>query len=209
MAQAPERRIYGPERMLAFSDGVIAVAMTLLVLDIRLPPMSGSVGDSQLADALVEILPKLGMYALSFVVVGSIWLAHHQKFSYIERVDRRLMQLNLLFLMSVGLVPFVTSLVSEYSNKVATMAYAASMMTTLLLLAATGWYAARHADLIAKTAPRDIGRELILVPLLSAAVFAASIGVAAVDSTAGRLMWVLTFPVTLFAVLKLPRMPDA
>ncbi|MFZ2155859.1 MAG: hypothetical protein WAV72_07050, partial [Bradyrhizobium sp.] len=95
------------------------------------------------------------------------------------------------------------------SNKVATMAYAASMMTTLLLLAATGWYAARHADLIAKTAPRDIGRELILVPLLSAAVFAASIGVALLDSTAGRLMWVLTFPVTLFAVLKPPRMPDA
>ncbi|QWG12318.1 DUF1211 domain-containing protein [Bradyrhizobium sediminis] len=208
MAQAPVRRIYGPERMLAFSDGVIAVAMTLLVLDIRLPPMSGSVSDSQLADALVGILPKLGMYALSFVVVGSIWLAHHQKFSYIERVDRRLMQLNLLFLMSVGLVPFVTSLVSEYSNKVATMVYAASMMTTLLLLAATGWYAARHADLIAKTAPRDIGRELILVPLLSAAVFAASIAVALLDSTAGRLMWVLTFPVTLFAVLKLPRMTD-
>ena len=80
------------------------------------------------------------------------------------------------------------------------MAYAASMMTTLLLLAAIGWYAMRHADLIAKNAPRDISRVLILAPLLSAAVFAASIGVASVNSSAGRLMWVLTFPATLFTL---------
>ncbi len=206
MTEAPQRRIYRPERMLAFSDGVIAVAMTLLVLDVKLPPTGGSITDSQLADALVGILPNLGMYALSFAVVGSIWLAHHQKFTYIEYVDRRLMQLNLLFLMSVGLVPFVTSIISEHDNRVATMAYAASMMTTLLLLAAIGWYAMRHADLIARNAPRDISRVLILAPLLSAAVFAASIGVASVNSSAGRLMWVLTFPATLFTLFgKSPR----
>jgi len=199
MAEESKDKFYRPERTLAFSDGVIAVAITLLVLDLRLPPLGEKVSSAMLLAALVQIAPKLAMYALSFGVVSMIWIGHHRKFTYIRRVNPRLIEINLVFLMFVGLVPFVTDIVGEYANAAATIIYAPTLTITSLASLATWWYAERTPGLRAETVPEIERREIILSPLLNAGVFAASIPVALWSSTAGRLTWLLLIPGALFA----------
>ena len=117
MASRAEDQTFKPERMLAFSDAVMAVAITLLVLDLKLP---GNVSDAELGHALHASLPNLAAYALSFVVIGLLWIGHHQQFSQIRRVDGVLIWLNLFFLLTIALIPFVTSLLSEHGDALAT-----------------------------------------------------------------------------------------
>jgi uncharacterized membrane protein len=93
----------------AFSDGVFAVAATLLVLNIDIPPHA----DGRLLAALVAQWPAYAAYAVSFLTIGIIWVNHHAIFERIQRVDRRLQFINLLLLTSIALIPFGTRLVSD------------------------------------------------------------------------------------------------
>ncbi len=128
-----DRKTYAPERLLAFSDAVMAVAITLLVLDLKLPE---GVSDADLGAVLRGSLHGVGVYALSFVVIGLFWMGHHQQFSNIRRVDGPLMWLNLLFLMTIGLIPFVTSILSDHGDELPTMLYAGVLVAACLVSAA-------------------------------------------------------------------------
>src|SRR3954452_15638233 len=77
----------GTERITAFSDGVFAISITLLVLDLRLPEASGPLSDLALAQALWGLAPRVYAYALSFVVVGMYWIAHHRVLRWVRRFD--------------------------------------------------------------------------------------------------------------------------
>jgi uncharacterized membrane protein len=93
----------------AFSDGVFAIAITLLVLDIHIPPS----GFHDLAAAIVHEWPQYLGYATSFVTIGGIWLAHHAIFNRLSYANRRVMQINLLLLMAVSFLPFPTRLMAQ------------------------------------------------------------------------------------------------
>jgi uncharacterized membrane protein len=94
----------------AFSDGVFAIAITLLVLDIHVPaPGSGTLGHELLAQ-----WPSYAAYAISFFTIGIIWINHHAAFSRLRSVDHSILILNLLLLLSVGILPFTTSLMATY-----------------------------------------------------------------------------------------------
>ena len=97
-------------RLEAFSDGVIAIAITLLVLEISVP--HADAGD--LGDALLDQWPSYAAFGLSFVVIGIMWVSHHSMFERIAAVDRRLLFLNLLLLLGIGFLPFPTALLAEY-----------------------------------------------------------------------------------------------
>jgi uncharacterized membrane protein len=99
-------------RAAAFSDGVLAIAVTLLVLDLRVPVRATLEGS--LADALGHEWPSYAAYVTSFLVVGIIWVNHHAVFELLGRVDRIVLFLNLLLLMLVAAIPFTTSLFAEY-----------------------------------------------------------------------------------------------
>jgi uncharacterized membrane protein len=125
-------------RIGAFSDGVMAVAITLLVLNIE-PP---SVSDDDLSDALVDLIPSFGAYILSFALVGRYWVIHHGLFATFVRFDGLLLTLNLAFLSLIVLVPFATNLVDDYS----TVPLAAACFGAVLGLAAlTHWLMTFHA----------------------------------------------------------------
>jgi uncharacterized membrane protein len=100
--------VRGTGRVEAFSDGVLAVAITLLVLDLRLPRVEGS-----LWHALLVLWPAGAAYVTSFIVIGVMWANHHSLFDGIARVDRPLLFLNLLLLLVIVTVPFSTSLVAD------------------------------------------------------------------------------------------------
>lgn len=114
----------GLDRLIFFSDAVVAIAITLLALEIRLPPSAGQLSNQELLRQLVDIWPSYLGYVVSFLVIGAFWIGHHRKFRLIQRYNSRLLFLNLLMLMTVAFIPFPTAVLSEYGNRTATIFYA-------------------------------------------------------------------------------------
>jgi uncharacterized membrane protein len=163
--------MYKVDRLTAFSDGVIAIAITLLVLGLEVPSVH-EVPEQQLTTYLVESMrPFLG-YISSFVLVGTYWLQHYAIFHYIERADRPLIALNGLFLLSISFVPFPTGLQSAYRHdELAMILYAGTHIvcgSSLLLI----WiYASAGHRLInrrtSSSVIRSMSRRIAFTPILS------------------------------------------
>lgn len=140
----------GRNRVEALTDGVFAVAMTLLVLDIKVPELEQAVASAELPYRLLALWPKFLSYAISFVILGVYWVGHHLQLSFIRSADRPLLWINILFLLWVALVPFSTALLSEYTkHRLAIAVYGGNMIAIGLTLALHWWYATarrRHVD---------------------------------------------------------------
>ena len=102
------------DRLIFFSDAVFAIAMTLLVVEVKLPPLAEPVSESALAQALVDLVPQYIGFLVSFLVVGRFWVGHHRTFARLRRTDDRLVSLNLWLLLTIAFMPFPTTLVSHY-----------------------------------------------------------------------------------------------
>lgn len=142
----------GTARLETFSDGVFAIAATLLILEIGVDTRSRDLGDE-----LVHIWPSYLAYATSFLVIGIIWLNHHHCVSLMGRVDRTFLFVNLLLLLVVSFIPFPTKLVAEYLNRPDERSAVFAYASTLLLMAITynlWWrYARRNRRLILDGVP--------------------------------------------------------
>jgi uncharacterized membrane protein len=138
-------------RVEAFSDGVFAIAITLLVLEIRIEPS----GFEHLWRALADEWPSYLAYVTSFLTVGGVWLAHHGLFTRLRFVDPALMRLNILLLMAVSFLPFPTGLMaealrgSEAAERAAVVVYGATALVIEALLATAWRYAASRPGLLA------------------------------------------------------------
>ena len=142
------------DRIVNLSDGVFAIAITLLILDIRVPNVPENMVSSQLLGALLSLWPKYLGYILSFVGISAFWIIHHSIFRPIGSYDRILLYLNFLFLMVVAFVPFPTSLLGEYGDHQLPVAiYAATLAVGRLLLTAIHWYSTRNDRLLGE--PQD------------------------------------------------------
>jgi uncharacterized membrane protein len=172
-------------RIVAFTDGVFAIAITLLVLSLDVPT---DLPGSELDDYLLDQWPQLFAYFLSFAVVGRFWVSHHHVFSMLEGFDRVLLALNLVYLSLIVLIPFPTELLGEYSDEsVAVAAYAAVVGSAGLLSWATVRHALRHGQVGPETRNRA---GLVSAGIMhSVVVFYVSIPVALVSPLAGKLVW--------------------
>ena len=103
------------ERLTFFSDAVFAIAMTLLVIEVRLPHLSIWT-DATLAQALADLVPNFIGFVISFVVIGRFWLAHHRVFGLLARTSERLLAINLALLLTVAFMPFPTAVISEHGE---------------------------------------------------------------------------------------------
>jgi uncharacterized membrane protein len=127
-------------RIVAFTDGVMAVAITLLVLNIDVPDLPSG-RESELADELFDLLPSLGAYALAFALVGRYWTIHHRLFENLRAFDGVLVTLNLVFLALIALVPFSAELIDKYrAEPIAAAVFGA----TLGFAALVHWAMVRH-----------------------------------------------------------------
>lgn len=161
-------------RVEAFSDGVFGIAMTLLVLDIKVPRAPDLIGSSALADALRRQWPTYLAYVLSFVTVLIMWVNHHKLFRLIQRSDHIFLMINGLLLMFVTLVPFPTSLLAEHISHPGASTAAAVYSSTFVLIALMFnvlWhYAAHGGRLLARGHDRamaaSITRQYRFGPLL-------------------------------------------
>jgi uncharacterized membrane protein len=175
-------------RVTAFSDGVMAVAITLLVLNIDVPRLP----DAELAGQLDDLITPVAAYALAFALVGRFWVMHHRHFETLERVDGRLMTLNLLFLGLIVLVPFSTNLMSDYSE----VPEAATVFAASIGLASLSHWLLASYSLHGGLVRGD--RRQVVQPLQGglglgfSVVFFLSIPLAYVDTTIAQVMWTAT-----------------
>jgi uncharacterized membrane protein len=127
-------------RLEAFSDGVFAIAITLLVLDIHVPePGSGSLGHELLAQ-----WPSYAAYVISFITIGIIWINHHAAFSRLRAVDHSILMWNLLLLLSVGILPFTTQLMAAYLKESSGESLAAAIYGASFLVMGGVFVGANH-----------------------------------------------------------------
>ena len=99
----------------ALTDGIYAVAMTLLVIELKLPEHATTGGADDLADALVHLLPKILAWVISFFVLAFFWFGNHRAFGHVRRADGRLVTLNIAQLAFVSLMPFSCALIGEHA----------------------------------------------------------------------------------------------
>ncbi|MFJ8312837.1 MULTISPECIES: TMEM175 family protein [unclassified Streptomyces] len=135
-------------RVEAFSDGVFAIAITLLILEIKVPPHAGN----HLWRELGHMWPSYAAYVVSFLIIGIMWVNHHTLFSYVVRIDRTLMFLNLLLLMTVVAIPWPAALMAEYlrepgASHVAAAVYSGLMVVMALNYQALWWHLTRTGHL--------------------------------------------------------------
>lgn len=109
------RKEFQLERLILFSDAVFAIAITLLVIEIKIPEIPhDQVTDGSLLQALAHLIPKFIGFLISFLLIGQYWIVHHRLFGYVISFTGRLIWLNILFLLAVALMPFSTGFYSEY-----------------------------------------------------------------------------------------------
>jgi uncharacterized membrane protein len=154
-------------RLEAFSDGVFAIAITLLVLEIDVPPSTG------LAAGLVHLWPSYLAYAVSFIVIGAIWINHHGMFQHITRADEPFLLLNVGQLMFIAFLPFPTAVLAKAFHDRAGEAVAAAFyggtLTIIGILVTSMWYYAAHGHRLLKKeiTPKEakrIGRKFLVGP---------------------------------------------
>jgi uncharacterized membrane protein len=145
-ASSGSDRRRGPERLEAFSDGVFAIAITLLVLEIRVPPAEDMADPKTLLSALGALWPSYVGYLISFVTIGIIWANHHNLFRLVARVSHGLVLANLLLLLTVGFVPFPTALLAATletpSAQIGVLVYAATFVAVAIAFNVL-WYEIR------------------------------------------------------------------
>ena len=181
---SPYNRIAGGslERLAALSDGIFAVAMTLLVLDLRLPAAGAVHGEAGLGRALLALAPHLVVYLMSFLTLGIFWVGQQTQLNHLARADRDLAWIHLAFLFAVTLMPFSTRLMTAFlAYRVALVAYWANILLLGVMLFASWRYATR-AGLVRDDAPAGIGRSVERRIVIAQALYAGGAALCAIDT---------------------------
>jgi uncharacterized membrane protein len=181
------------DRLVFFSDAVIAIIITLMVLEVRLPVLPEHVGEAEVLRAILALWPKYLAVVLSYLVIGLFWTLHHRRFNWVRRVDATLVWLNLLYLLAIACVPFATSLTAEHPGRTSTIVYAGVLGLATMISALLWRHVGRRPEIMASaTASREM-HLATLMSVASAGVFVVSIGVAFSSSSLAQYFWVLVF----------------
>jgi len=176
-------------RIVAFSDGVFSIAITLLVLAIGVE--AKEVTHVGLAQALLNQHEALLAYAISFAVIGRFWVVHHSFFSEVTAFDGKLIGLNMLYLAWIVLIPFSSQVLGDYGGQLpSVILYSANLAGVVLIGQWMSWDA--HRAGLTKTDDRT-HLENTIRGLYIAAVFLLSIGVALVNASIAPFTWFLLF----------------
>ncbi len=186
-----DERGRGLDRILAFSDGVFAIAITLLVLNFRIPNLPNSRDlDHRLLHALAHDGGLYVGFVVSFYVVARFWVAHHSLSLYLRRADATFVVLNLVFLACIVFVPFPAELLGVYGNTTTAVVFYAASLVVTSAMSATLWHVAFTRGL---TDPKagDRRADAFTRTAIVAGVFGASIPVAFVSTDLAKELWIL------------------
>lgn len=160
------------ERLAALSDGVFAVAMTLLVLDIHAPAVEAIHSEQDLWHAVVALAPRLLMYVMSFLTLGIFWVGQQTQLNHLVRSDRSLTWMHLVFLFAVTMTPFSTTLLAQFTKyRFALLLYWAN----IVVLGATlylSWVCAVGAGLVKPDIPSEVSGAIKRRILIAQSLYA-------------------------------------
>jgi uncharacterized membrane protein len=181
----------GVERLLTLSDGVVAIAITLLVLQLNVPKLADPASASELATRLGKGADQLVSYVISFYVIAQFWLVHHRVFRQIAGQREGLAWWNFTFLFTITLMPFTSDLLGKYSaNPLAVDIFAVNLLGATLATYLTLVYGRRQDLLTTQTSARDTQAGQLRAAA-SVFVIVLSIGIAWVNTGAAKYCWLL------------------
>jgi uncharacterized membrane protein len=180
------------DRVLFFSDAVFAIAITLLVVDIRVPDIV-----TNTAQELSAAKGRIISFAISFLVIGLFWMGHHRLFRYIAALDRRLIFINLLFLGTIAFLPYPTALLFAGGTRQTTgpVFYAACVAVAGLMELAVWLYASHTKGLVPASVSPALRRFELGQLLPTPVVFGLSIPVAFINPGVAPFTWILLVPI--------------
>jgi uncharacterized membrane protein len=193
----PVEDTVGLGRIVAFSDGVFAVAITILVLAIEAPQLSDAEAKSELATRLWEDAWQVGVYFFTFALIGLFWIGHHRFFAEVRDFDTGLMTLNLVYLALIAFLPFPSSVYGDHSDVEAAVVFFAAAMGVIGLVDTSMVYYAGRRGLFKPRFEKD-WKDSLLRNLIVPAVFFGSIPVALVAPAVAPWTWLVLFPATRF-----------
>jgi uncharacterized membrane protein len=170
------------ERLAALSDGLFAVAMTILVLDLHAPAAQAIHGEAELGQALLALAPRLLVYSLSFMTLGIFWIGQQTQLNQLTSATRDLAWIHLGFLFAVTLMPLSTALIAEFiTYRLALVVYWANILLLGLMLF-FAWRHARAAGLVKPDAPAAIDRQIERRIVVAQALYAFGAGLCLIDT---------------------------
>jgi uncharacterized membrane protein len=186
-----------------FSDAVMAIAITLLAIDIRVPDIPAPAAAAGLASRLGELSPQIMSFVISFTVIGVYWMAHHRYFALIRAYDSILIMINMIFLLFIAGMPFIAGLLGRYPYlPLGVIPYAIGVSAIGLSLGALWAYASHSHRLIDDGVEARQIRLLSIRPLGPTTVFIISIPIALVSPTLATFTWLLA-PLAVLAINRL------
>jgi len=146
-------------RIEALTDGIFAIAMTLMVFDIKVPAVT-QMNQLNLRHELIQLWPRFLAYVISFVMLGVYWVGHHNQYHYIRRTDRPFLWINIFFLMGVSLIPFSTGLLGQFpEDRTALGVYGLNLIMVGGFLYAHWSYATREHRLVQRQISSEVVRQ--------------------------------------------------
>jgi uncharacterized membrane protein len=195
-------------RVLAFSDGLFAIAMTLLVVGIDVPDLSDKSSISELADALDDDATSFVSFVISFLVIGRYWTAHHLFFARLKAMNRGLVALNMVYLLFIAFLPFPTGLLGNYfENPLSIAIYAVAVAFVCGMVVVLFHHARRHG-LMTVTMPDDVYRWGAVLSLSPVLFFLISIPIAFIDTGLAVAVWFGAIPFQAIAARYRPERAD-
>ncbi len=176
-------------RALTFTDGVFAIAITLLVVGIEVPKIPDTQSVGELASELGEISGSFISFVISFLVIGRYWIAHHAFCSHLARMDQGFLFLNLLYLMFVAFLPFPTSLLGNFFENPLSITIYAATVAAVSGMEVVLFADARRNHLLESEIPDDVFRWGALMSTTPVIFFLLSIPLAYVSTTLAVLLW--------------------
>lgn len=179
-------------RLGALADGVFAIVMTLLVLELSVPVIAESSVNTELIGKLLGLWPKFLVYMLSFIVLGTLWIFHHSTYNYITRSDGKLAWMNIIFLMFVALIPFSASLLGEYgTTEVAVAIFGINVLLPTTIGTLIWIYIITKPILADKVIDARVARQRTIMGLFGCCFYLLGIGISFISPIASLCIYAL------------------
>ena len=186
-----------PARLIAFSDGIFAIAITLLVFNLKIPQLpAGSNG--HLAQAIVNMIPHFLTYIMSFLLIAVFWFIHHHMFNHIHRIDNVFIWLNFGYLLGISFLPFPSALLGAYPDEFFSLIFYIGSLSYVGCMLLSIWaYATYNHRLIEKDLPKAAIRYYFWRGISSQIIFLVTIILAFVHLSWGQHFLFVLIPVQL------------
>jgi len=185
-----------PDRLCALTDGVYAIVLTLLVLDLKIPDTPG-LSEAKIIDDLVRQIPNFFSYVISFFVVATLWIKHHMVIKPLKECNTSALGLNLVHLLFMTLTPYTASLFGHYKeDPIVVLLFSGSIGLAAFSLHILHWYVVAKPEWYGENAPEEWKHPNWLLAYPASIIALISMSLAFISVTSAILVWVL-FPISL------------